>query len=112
MSKKFNAHTNIRIDKVKSHHTYLRPPKDPKEHRQTDKLNPRSDVPWEIRHIANLTAGKPKTKLDMDTIFDIKNDGKTRKVKTISKAEKMKRSYVMMDDRKFHEVEGRFKPMN
>ena len=108
---KFNPHKEIRIDRVKSHHTYLRPPKDPIVHRQYEQKTPRSEVPWEIRHITNLTAGKAKKKLDMNTVFDINNDGKTKKVKKESKAEKLKRAYVMCNDKKFHEINGKFKPM-
>jgi hypothetical protein len=108
---KFNPHKEIRIDRVKSHHTYLKPPKDPVVHRGLDYKTPRSEVPWEIRHVTNLTAGKPKKKLDMNSVFDVTGDGKTKKVKKESKASKLKRAYVMYKDRKFHEINGRFKPM-
>tara|TARA_R110002096_G_scaffold433669_2_gene653011 strand:- start:254 stop:586 length:333 start_codon:yes stop_codon:yes gene_type:complete len=108
---KFNPHRDIRIDRVKSHHTYLKPPKDPLVHRAIEYKTPRSEVPWEIRNITNLTAGKPKKKLDMNTVFDLQCDGKTKKVKKESKAFKLKRAYVMCNDKKFHEINGKFKPM-
>jgi len=108
---KFNPHKDVRIDRVKAHVSYLRPKKDPLLHRQLEYKTPMSEVPWEIRHIKNFNAGKPKKKLDMDSVFDVKQDGKLKKVKKETRAEKLSRAYVMCDSKKFHEVNGKFKPM-
>ena len=108
---KFNPHRDVRIDRVKAHVTYLKPKKDPLMHRQLEHKTPLSEVPWELRHIKNFNAGKPKKKLDMDSVFDVKQDGKLKKVKKETKAEKLSRSYVMMDDKKFHMINGKFKPL-
>ena len=108
---KFNPHRDVRIDRVKAHVSYLKPKKDPVNHRQLEHKTPMSEVPWEIRHIKNFNAGKAKKKLDMDTVFDVKQDGKLKKVKKETKAEKLSRAYVMCDSKKFHEVNGKFKPL-
>ena len=108
---KFNPHRDMRIDRVKAHVSYLKPKKDPVMHRQLEYKTPMSEVPWELRHIKNFNAGKPKKKLDMDTVFDVNQDGKLKKVKKETKAEKLSRAYVMLDSKKFHEINGKFKPM-
>ena len=108
---KFNPHRDVRIDRFKAHVSYLKPKKDPVMHRQLEHKTPMSEVPWEIRHIKNFNAGKAKKKLDMDTVFDVKQDGKLKKVKKETKAEKLSRAYVMLDSKKFHEVNGKFKPL-
>ena len=108
---KFNPHRDVRIDRVKAHVTYLKPKKDPLMHRQLEHKTPLSEVPWELRHIKNFNAGKAKKKLDMDTVFDVKQDGKLKPVKKETRAEKLSRAYVMLDSKKYHEVNGKFKPL-
>jgi len=108
---KFNPQRDIRIDRVRAHHTYLRPPKDPLEHRKIEHKTPLSEVPWEIRNVKHLNAGNPNKKFDKKKIFDYKNDGKPIKVKKQTKAQKMGKAFVMMDSKKYHEVNGKFKPM-
>ena len=108
---KFNPHRDVRIDRVKAHVSYLKPKKDPVNHRQLEHKTPMSEVPWEIRHIKNFNAGKAKKKLDMDTVFDVNQDGKLKKVKKETKAQKLSRAYVMCNDKKFHEINGKFKPL-
>jgi len=108
---KFNPQKEVRIDRVKAHHTYLKPPSDPKVHRSLEYKTPRSEVPWEIRNVKHMNAGNPNKKFDKKKIFDYKGDDKPLKSKKESKASKLKRAFVMCDDKKFHEVNGRFKPM-
>ena len=108
---KFNPHRDVRIDRVKAHVSYLKPKKDPVMHRQLEYKTPMSEIPWEIRHIKNFNAGKAKKKLDMDTVFDVNQDGKLKKIKKETKAEKLSRSYVMMDSNKYHMINGKFKPL-
>ncbi len=47
----------------------------------------------------------------MDSVFDVKQDGRLKKVKKETRAEKLSRAYVMCNDKKFHEINGKFKPM-
>ena len=47
----------------------------------------------------------------MDTVFDVNQDGKLKKVKKETKAEKLSRAYVMLDSKKYHAINGKFKPM-
>ena len=108
---KFNPHRDVRIDRVKAHVSYLKPKKDPVNHRQLEHKTPMSEVPWEIRHIKNFNAGKAKKKLDMDTVFDVNQDGKLKKVKKETKAQKLSRAYVMLDSNKYHMINGKFKPL-
>tara|TARA_R110002020_G_scaffold118361_1_gene270586 strand:- start:57 stop:416 length:360 start_codon:yes stop_codon:yes gene_type:complete len=110
--KKFNAYKNIRIDRVKAHHSVIRPKK--------KKGQARCDIdyegdweghmaqPWEIANVKNLCAGKPKKNLKRERIFDTMDDGKPLKVKKESKAAKMKTAFVMCDSKKFHQIDGRY----
>ena len=111
MSLKFNPYKNVRIDRVKAHISYLKPPKQKNSHRDTDYVD-KSDVPLIIRQTPNLMAGKKKTNLDMDKVFDIKEDGKLKKVKKETKAQKLSRHYVMLDGKKYHEINGKFQAMS
>ena len=111
MSLKFNPYKNVRIDRVKAHISYLKPPKEKQSHRDTDYTD-KSDVPLIIRQTPNLMAGKKKTDLDMNKVFDVKEDGKLRKVKKETKAQKLSRHYVMMDGKQYHEIGGKFQAMS
>ena len=87
--KKFNTHRDIRIDRVKAHHTYLKP--------------------WELKHVKGLQAGKPKKNLKRERIFDTTNDGKPLPKIKETKKEKLSRAFVMMDSKKYHQIDdGRF----
>ena len=110
MSLKFNPYKDVRIDRVKAHISYLKPKKEKSSHRDTD-YDDKQDIPNIIRQTPNLLAGKQKTDLSMEKIFDVKNDGKLKKVKKETKAQKLKRHYVMMDGKKFHEINGKFQAM-
>ena len=107
--KKFNAHQDMRIDRVKAHHMYLK-----KEKKKMDNTiglrvcdEDQADTqPWEIANVKHLCAGKPKPKLDKEVIFDTKNDGLPMKKKKEGKKEKDTRAFIMMDGKKFHEVGG------
>ena len=79
--KKFNPHKEIRIDRVKAHHTYLRPKKE-----------------------------KPSFRDTTDYEGDWEHDGKPFKKKKELKKEKLSRAFVMMDDKKYHEIDGRYIP--
>ena len=112
--KKFNAYKNIRIDRVKAHHSVLRPKK--KKGQARDDTDWEGDhenhmaQPWEIANVKNLCAGKPKNRLELEKIFDTTDDGKPFKKKKELKKEKLSRAYVMMDDKKYHEIDGRYIP--
>ena len=64
MSKsKFNPHKEIRIDRVKAHHSYLRPRKPTIHHRdEKDYADYHDSPPWELGAIKNLQKGPPKFK--------------------------------------------------
>ncbi len=103
--KKFNPHAGMRIDKVKAHHMYLKPPKKVFTNYERDEHEEFYDKqPWEIANVKHLCAGKAKPKLDKDTIFDTTNDGKPIKVKKESKKEKDTRAYIMLDGKKYHAI--------
>ena len=110
--RKFNAMPSVTVEKVKAHHTYLRPKKEKPSHRSTDDWEGdwqgNCKAPWEIGAIKGLCAGKPKKNLDRDRIFDTKNDGKSLPKKKETKHEKLSRAYVMRDSKKYHEVDGRY----
>ena len=112
--KKFNPHRDIRIDRVKAHHSYLRPKKEKPSARDTtdwegDYEN-QCAAPWEIKNIKNLCAGKPKNRLEREKIFDTKDDGKPFKKKKEPKKERLARAFVMLDNKKYHEIDGRYIP--
>ena len=111
--RKFNAMPSVTVEKVKAHHTYLRPKKEKLSHRDTtdwefDAGQGNCKAPWEIGAIKGLCAGKPKKNLDRDRIFDTKDDGKSLPKKKETKFEKLSRAYVMCDSKKYHEVDGRY----
>ena len=107
--KKFNAHQDMRIDRVKAHHMYLK-----KEKKKMDNTiglrvcdeDQEDKQPWEIGKVKNLCQGKPKPKLDKEVIFDTKNDGLPMKKKKEGKKTKDTRAFIMMDGKKYHEVGG------
>ena len=110
--KKFNPHRDIRIDRVKAHHSYLKPKKEKPSFRDTTDwegdYEHNCKAPWEISHVKNLCAGKPKNRLELEKIFDIKDDGKPFKKKKELKKEKLSRAFVMLNEKKYHEIDGRY----
>lgn len=108
---KFNPHKNMRIDRVKAHISYLKPKKEKSSHRDTD-YDDKQDIPFIIKQTPGLLAGKKKTDTSMENIFDVKQDGKLRKIKKETKAQKLKRHYVMCNGEKFHQIGGRFQAMS
>ena len=107
---KFNPYKDVRIDRVKAHISYLKPKKQKASHRDTD-YEDKQEIPKIIRQTPGLLAGKKKTDLSMEKVFDVKGDGKLKKVKKETKAQKLSRHYVMCDEKKFHEINGRFQAM-
>lgn len=108
--KKFNAHQDMRIDKVKAHHLYLKPKKEKMDNTRALRVEDedcKDKQPWEIGKVKNLCAGKPKPKLDKEKLFDVNNDGKPMKKKKEGKKEKDKRAFIMIDGKKYHEVGGK-----
>jgi len=109
--KKFNPYANMRIDKVKAHHMYLK--KKPKEYYNDAMMSIDEEdqydnkVPWEIANVKHLCAGKAKPRIEKEKIFDVLNDGKPLKVKKESKKEKDTRAFYMMDGKKYHEIGGK-----
>jgi hypothetical protein len=84
MNKKtFNPYGDMRIDRVKAHHTYLKPRKEKMNNYNEDDEYAENihSVPWEIGKIKNLCAGKPPPNLKKERIFDTMNDGKPIKKK-------------------------------
>ena len=107
--KKFNGHQDMRIDKVKAHHLYLKPKKDKFDNTKALWNNEQENydkAPWEITNVKGLCRGKQKPRLDKDKLFDTKNDGLPMKIKKEGKINKLKRAFVMMDGKKYHEVGG------
>lgn len=111
--KKFNPYQNIRIDKIKAHHTILKAKKEKPSFRDTTDwegdYEGNNKAPWEHTHVKGLQAGKQKPKLVKDKIFDVKNDGKMFKKKKETKADKLSRAFVMFDDKKYHQIDGKFR---
>jgi len=57
----FNAHRDIRIDRVKAHHLALKEKKPELSHNsEIDHLAPYTGVPWEIKNVKGLQKGKIK----------------------------------------------------
>lgn len=104
--RKFNPHANMRIDKVKAHHYYLKPQKKKYTNYEIDEEAElhRDKVPWEIKHIKNLAAGKKKQTYKKESLFDTNNDGKPIKVKKESRKDKLSRAFIMMDGKKYHSI--------
>lgn len=109
--KKFNPYQNIRIDKIKAHHTLLKAKKEKPSFRDNTDWEGGEGIkaPWEHTHVKGLQAGKQKPKLVKDKIFDVKNDGKMFKKKKETRAEKLSRAFVMYDSKKYHAIDGKFK---
>ena len=108
--KKFNAHQDMRIDKVKAHHLYLKPKKEKMDNTRALKVedeDAKDKSPWELNNVKHLCAGKPKPKLDKEVLFDTTNDGKPLKKKKETKKEKDTRAFIMCDGKKYHEVGGK-----
>ena len=107
--KKFNTHQDMRIDKVKAHYMYLKPKKDKFDNTQAlwnNEPQVGDKAPWEITNVKGLCAGKVKPKLDKNKLFDTKNDGLPMKVKKESKNNKLKRAFVMLEGKRYHEIGG------
>ena len=104
--KKFNPHADMRIDRVKAHHSVLKKHKQKRDNKYEKDLEIfiEPEQPWEIGKVKNLMAGKPKPNLKKDFIFDTKNDGKGIKKKKETKKEKDSRAFVMFDGKKYHEI--------
>ena len=107
----FNPYRDIRIDRVKSHHTYLKEKKPELLHNGEPKTDHWSGVPWELKKVKGLHKGKAKKNLDKERIFDIHNDGKLIKVKKETRKDKLSRAYVFMDNKKFHEINGKYREL-
>ena len=108
--KQFNGHQEMRIDRVKAHHMYLK--KEKKKMDNTSGINNNDEYdadtqPWEIANVKGLAAGKQKPKLDKEVIFDTKNDGLPMKKKKEGKKEKDTRAFIMLNGEKFHEIGGK-----
>ena len=112
--RKFDTHRDIRLDRVKAHHTYLKPKKVKGQGRddtdwEIDAGQNNLKAPWELKHVKGLQAGKPKKNLDRKRIFDTTNDGKPLPKIKETKKEKLSRAFVMMDSKKYHQIDdGRF----
>ena len=104
--KQFNPHAGMRIDRVKAHHTYLKPTKDKATNYEPDDdySENKHTVPWELGKVKGLAAGKQRGKYNREKVFDVKNDGQPFKKKKETKKDKDKRAFVMMDGKKYHEI--------
>lgn len=110
--KAFNPHSDLRIDKIKAHSSYLKKKKF-LNHTKTE--NEYVDQPpWELLNIPNLASGGKKYNTDKEHIFDTKFDGKSIKVKKPTKAEKQNRAFIMCDGKKYHSIDGcnKVEPVN
>ncbi len=108
----FNPHRDIRIDRVKAHHLALKEKKQDLQHNtEIDHLAPYVGVPWEIKHVKGLQKGKPKKNMDKEKIFDVHDDGKLIKVKKETRKDKLSRAFIVMDDKKYHEVNGKIREL-
>lgn len=107
--KKFNPHSEMRIDRVKAHHSVLKKVKQKRDnlYESDQEVFIEPQQPWEIGKVKNLMAGKPKTNLKKDYIFDTTNNGKGIKKKKETKKEKDSRAFVMLDSKKYHEIGGK-----
>lgn len=113
MSKsKFNAHRDIRIDRVKAHYSYLRPRKPKIHHRdERDYADYHDAPPWELGAIKNLQKGPPKFNMDKERLFDTKEDGKLLPVKKETRKDKMSRAYIQLNSKKYHSIGSKIKPL-
>lgn len=105
--KKFNPNRNMRVQMEKAHVTYTRKnTKKEIEMRQANRDGFCCDIrPSEFDLVPNLQAGKVKSKVKKELLFDMKNDGKPFPKKKESKVAKMSRAYYMLDGKKqYHEV--------
>ena len=61
-------------------------------------------IPTEFFTVKNFMAGKPKQNLNKEHIFDVKGDDKPIKKKKVTKADKLRRPFVMYNGKKFHNL--------
>ena len=61
-------------------------------------------IPTEFFAVKNFMAGKAKQNLDKNHIFDVNGDDKPIKVKKLTKADKLKRPFMMFNGKKFHNL--------
>lgn len=106
---KFNQNPKMTIDRVKAHHTYLKPKK--KKHNDNalvdeDAVDYKDIAPWELQNVKGLGKGSEKPKKKEEYFFDTKNDNKPLKIKKKSKVEKLSRAFIMLDGKKYHEIGG------
>ena len=109
--KKFNHHQNIAIDKVRADVKLRKGTKEKPSHRQREYSSHETDQRSEelfFKKVKHLQGGKKKYNTDKDKIFDLKNDGKPIKVKKESKYEKLSRPFVMLNEKKYHEINGKY----
>ena len=104
--KQFNPYKGMRIDRVKAHHTYLKPQKDKPTNYEPDDdyLENKHTAPWELGKVKGLAAGKLRTTYSREKVFDTKNDGQPFKKKKETKKDKDKRAFLMMGGKKYHEI--------
>tara|TARA_Y100000401_G_C8282841_1_gene204432 strand:- start:171 stop:521 length:351 start_codon:yes stop_codon:yes gene_type:complete len=104
--KNFNPYAGMRIDRVKAHHTYLKPKKDKASNYDPDTEYAENNhtAPWELTHVKGLAAGKMRGKYSREKVFDTKNDGQPFKKKKETKKDKDSRAFLMMEGKKYHEI--------
>ena len=49
--------------------------------------------------------------MDKNKIFDVHQDGKLIKVKKETRKDKLSRAFIVMGDKKFHEVSGKIREL-
>ena len=95
------VHREMRIDVEKVDPKWLKA-KMKYEKNNYDARNSHDAIPNEFHIMKNFMQGKPKQNLKKNHVFDVNNDGKSIKKKKVSKADKLKRPYMMYDSKKFH----------
>lgn len=106
---KFNQNPKMRIDRVKAHHTYLKPKKQKlinNHYHDDEDVDYKDKAPWELQNIKGLGKGVEKPTKKEDYFFDTKGDNKPLKIKKKSKVEKESRAFIMFDGKKYHEIGG------
>ena len=109
--KKFNPYQNIAIDKVRADVKLRKAIKEKPSHREREYSSHEKSMRSEhlfFKKVKNLQGGKKKYNTDKEKIFDTNGDGKAIKVKKESKYTKMSRPFVMMNEKKYHEVNGKY----
>ena len=91
---------DMRIDRPKAIAHFVKNPK----RAILEKLDEELEIPSEFITVKNFMAGKPKQNLKKEHIFDTTEDGKPIKVKKVSRAEKLKTPFKMLDGKKFHDL--------